>query len=97
MLEGQEARYKGQKTFIKTIHSGGKVTIVNPEWDWDMEADCVANDIEYTVPFWITVNASELTKIDPDQIREQQIIHENSHGFGVNVDDFIWMQNRKNG
>jgi hypothetical protein len=33
--------------------------------------------------------------IDPDQIREQEIIQENSHGFGVNVDNFIWMQNRK--
>lgn len=29
--------------------------------------------------------------------REQEILKQNSYGFGVNVDDFIYMQNRKNG
>lgn len=33
--------------------------------------------------------------IDSDFQKEQRIIQENSYGFGVNVDDFIWMQNRK--
>lgn len=32
---------------------------------------------------------------ESDEIREQRIIQENSYGFGVNVDDFLWMQNRK--
>lgn len=31
MLEGQEAIYQGRKTFIKAIHAGDKVTIVNPD------------------------------------------------------------------
>ncbi len=33
--------------------------------------------------------------IDSDLQKEQRIIEENSHCFGVNVDDFICMKNRK--
>lgn len=95
MLEGQKVIYQGKETHVEKVLKAGRVLIANPEWDWDEEGLCVDSGIEYLVPYWITVDANDLVEIDPDKAKEQRIIQENSHGFGVNVDDFIWMQNRK--
>jgi len=72
-------------------------TIINVKaWIRTDKISCVDFHLESAIET-VYEAVIELTKIHPDQIREQQIIQENSHGFGVNVDDFIWMQNRKNG
>jgi len=61
MLEGQIVKYKGKETHVEKVLKGGRVLIANPEWDWDKEGMCVDSGIEYLVPYWITVNESELT------------------------------------
>lgn len=61
--EGQTVKYNGATTHIERIYDDGACRIANPDWDWDMEAECVANDIEYNVPYWIKVNISELSPL----------------------------------
>jgi len=61
MLEGQIVKYKGKETHVEKVLKGGRVLIANPEWDWDEEGMCVDSGIEYLVPYWITVNVTELT------------------------------------
>jgi hypothetical protein len=58
---GQTVLYKGRKTTIDHIYTDGTVRIVNPFWDWDEEAECVNEGINYDVPYWITVMKDELT------------------------------------
>jgi hypothetical protein len=58
--EGQEVKYNGQVTHIDIIYDDKTCRIQNPDWDWDMEAECVANGVDYDVPFWITVKLSDL-------------------------------------
>jgi hypothetical protein len=58
--EGQEVKYNGATTCIDIIYDDGTCRIQNPDWDWDTEAECVANDIDYNVPFWITVKIEDL-------------------------------------
>jgi len=58
---GQEVKYNGKTTHIDVIYGDQTCRIVNPDWDWDMEAECVAADLEYEVPFWITVNIQDLS------------------------------------
>lgn len=59
--EGQEVKYNGETTHIETIYDDGTCRIQNPDWNWDAEAECVAYDIDYDVPFWITVKIEELS------------------------------------
>lgn len=61
MLEGQKVIYQDKETHVEKVLKGGRVLIANPKWDWDEEADCVDAEIEYLVPYWITVSAEELT------------------------------------
>lgn len=60
MIEGQNVKYQGKETYVEKVLKGGRVMIANPEWDWDEEAGCVDAEVEYTVPYWITVNLSDL-------------------------------------
>ena len=62
MTEGQTVKYKGKETHVEKVLKGGRVIIANPEWDWDEEGMCVDAAIEYLVPYWITVNESELNE-----------------------------------
>lgn len=59
--KGQNVKYEGKETHIEVLHGDGTCNIANPYWDWDDEAMCVNNGIEYDVPFWITVKLSELS------------------------------------
>lgn len=59
--EGQTVKYNGKETHIEVLNDGGTCNIANPDWDWDEEGECVANGIEYDVPYWITVKTSELS------------------------------------
>ena len=61
MLEGQAVIYKGKETHVEKVLKNDRVMIANPDWDWDEEGMCVDSGIEYLVPYWITVNESELT------------------------------------
>jgi hypothetical protein len=61
MLEGQKVIYKGKETHVEKVLNNDRVMIANPDWDWDKEGLCVDNDIEYLVPYWITVDVKELT------------------------------------
>ena len=57
---GQSVFYKNKQTHIEQIYKDGTCMIANPDWDWDEEGLCVDNDLEYDIPYWITVNISEL-------------------------------------
>ncbi len=59
--EGQTVKYEGKETHIENIYEDGTCRIANPDWDWDDEAQCVNDGIEYDVPYWITVKLSELS------------------------------------
>ena len=61
MLEGQAVIYKGKETHVEKVLKNDRVMIANPDWDWDEEGMCVDSGIEYLVPYWITVNVTELT------------------------------------
>lgn len=61
--EGQTVKYNGATTHIELIYEVDTCRIANPEWDWDSEAECVANGVDYDVPYWITVNISELSQL----------------------------------
>jgi hypothetical protein len=61
--EGQDVMYNGAKTHIECIYDADTCRIANPDWDWDMEAECVANGIDYDAPYWITVNISDLSQL----------------------------------
>ncbi|MFZ1496592.1 MAG: hypothetical protein WAS72_06010 [Saprospiraceae bacterium] len=58
---GQTVKYNGKETHIEVLHRDGTCNIANPDWNWDEEAECVANNLEYDVPYWITVKLSELS------------------------------------
>ncbi len=60
--EGDNVKYNDKETHLENIYEDGTCRIKNPDWDWDEEAECVANEIDYDVPFWITVNLVELNK-----------------------------------
>lgn len=53
--------YDGKETHIENIYEDGTCRIANPYWDWDDEAQCVNDGVEYDVPYWITVKLSELS------------------------------------
>jgi hypothetical protein len=57
---GQQVLYEGKITFIETINKDNTCVIANPNWDWDSEAECVYNDMEYEIPYWIKVKTKEL-------------------------------------
>jgi len=59
---GQDVIYDGRKTHIEMIYEDGSILIANPYWDWDSEGECVKSDLDYDVPYWITVKKSELKK-----------------------------------
>jgi hypothetical protein len=59
-IDGQEAKYEGKKTFIEKLNEDETCVIRNPDWDWDEEAECVNSEIDYDIPYWITVNISDL-------------------------------------
>ena len=61
MLEGQAVIYKGKETHVEKVLKNDRVMIANPDWDWDDEEMYFDSGIEYHVPYWITVNESELT------------------------------------
>lgn len=61
MLEGQKVIYEGKETHVEKVLKNDRVMIANPNWDWDEEAQCVDADIEYLVPYWITVDIKEFT------------------------------------
>jgi hypothetical protein len=58
---GQTVKYNGKSTHIEALHGDGTCNIANPHWDWDDEVECVANNIPYDIPFWITVSLSDLS------------------------------------
>jgi hypothetical protein len=64
--EGQNVSFNGKQTHIENIYDDETCRIANPDWDWDEEAACVANGIDYDVPYWITVKLSKInTPADP--------------------------------
>ena len=58
---GMDVLFKGKPSHIEILHGDGTANIRNPEWDWDLEAECIAKGIEYDVPHWITVKLSKLS------------------------------------
>jgi hypothetical protein len=58
---GQKVLYQGKESHIEILHDNGTCVIANPQWNWDEEAECVEIGIEYDIPYWITVNLSELS------------------------------------
>lgn len=62
-IEGQTVKYDGKETHIENIFEDGTCTIANPywDWDWDDEAQCVNDGVEYDTPYWIKVKLSELS------------------------------------
>lgn len=60
---GQKIKYKGKESHIEVIHNDGTCNIANPEWDWDMEAECVNLGIDYNVPYWINVKLNGVNRI----------------------------------
>ena len=57
---GQEVLYEGKPTHIEEIHEDETCTIANPDWDWDTEGECVSLDVDYGIPYWITVKLTSL-------------------------------------
>ena len=58
--EGQKVKYDGKETHIETIFNNEICNIANPFWDWDDEAECVRENVDYDMPYWLTVKFSEL-------------------------------------
>ena len=58
--EGQKVIYEGSETHIETMHDNETCAIANPAWNWDEEAECVGAEIDYNIPYWITVKLTEL-------------------------------------
>ncbi|MDP2188549.1 MAG: hypothetical protein Q8J69_07690 [Sphingobacteriaceae bacterium] len=61
--EGQKVTYEGKETHIEQIYADGSCKIANPDWDWDEEAECVSEGVEYDVQYWINVNLAELSAL----------------------------------
>ncbi len=59
-FEGQKVKYEGKETHIEKIYLDGTCLIANPDFDFDFEGECISRDIDYDVPYWITVKLSEL-------------------------------------
>lgn len=66
--EGQDVLYRGNQTHIEKIFDDGTCLIANPDWDWNEEELCNANEIEYSVPYWIDVKMSSLREIKPKKL-----------------------------
>ena len=60
MKLGDNVKYKNKQTFIEVLNNDLTCVVMNPEWNWEEEALCVDNDIDYDVPYWITVGLKEL-------------------------------------
>ena len=58
---GQKVKYNGKETQIDVLHGDGTCNIVNPDWTWDDESECIANNVEYGISYWTTVKLSELS------------------------------------
>jgi hypothetical protein len=61
---GESVIYKGKETEIESITKDNKYVISNPQWCYDLEYECVMEDVYYGVPYWITVKESELKQKD---------------------------------
>jgi hypothetical protein len=67
-IEGQDVLYRGKDTHIERVSGDGTCMIANPDWNWDEEAMCVRDGVEYCVPYWITVKVSELSAPNPQKL-----------------------------
>lgn len=56
--------YDDKKTTIQNFNGDGTCNIINPDYDYDLEKECHLNDIEYDIPYRLTVRISELTPIE---------------------------------
>ena len=63
--EGDAVLYESKETHIESLTEDGSAVIANPSWDWDTEGECVDLDIDYDIPFWITVPIGELKPLKP--------------------------------
>lgn len=48
-------KYNGKETVIEEIYTDGSCKIVNPDWNFDVEYQCIMLGKEYDVPYWIRV------------------------------------------
>ena len=63
MSEGDDVLYNGKETYVCDVYEDGKILIVNPDFDWKEEDDCIRKGIEYTTPYYLILEPSELTII----------------------------------
>jgi hypothetical protein len=63
MKAGEDVKYQNKETFIEFVNHDLTCIIMNPDWSWEEEGLCIENDIDYDIPYWITVNINKLNKI----------------------------------
>jgi hypothetical protein len=58
---GQEVMFQGRQTHIEKVNDDSTFVIANPFWEWDDEDYCISIGEDYDMPYWITVDLSELS------------------------------------
>lgn len=55
--------YNEKNTIILKYNEDATCIIINPDYDYDLEKECHINNIEYGIPYCITVSLLDLTPI----------------------------------
>lgn len=57
--EGQTVIFENKKTEIVRVNQLS-IVILNPNWSYDLEKECMLNGIDYDIPYEINVNEISL-------------------------------------